>query len=281
MNLNYIVYPGNKTKYIDYICGCLTKKHFDKKFIEPFGGSGTISLYCSNFIKDIYLNEINNNIYKIHYSFKHGTWEQLNTVINEIWNFGNPKQIKEDYYIARNTLNKKYNDDSIKTGFYNWAISTFAINSMIRFGPNGFNQGWGHRGIEKNSKTMNEGKFNKINNAYKNINLFSEDFEIFINRFDDGILFVDPPYLEMNSGIYSFSLEQYNTFINIIKNWKDDVLYTDIYSDKKIKLLGSNWNYMHLRKKMGTANPGKEKENKKLKTESLYFNFKLNNITLW
>lgn len=278
--MNYIPYLGNKSKYSTRIHKILNGR-FDKIFIEPFGGSGSISLYMSKFIEKIYFNELDKNIFKIHYSFKNGTWNELKDIIDEIWSFGDPRNNKEDYYKARTELNKKYfNENSIKSGFYNWAISTFAINSMVRFGPNGFNQGWGARGIGRTqpTQTMNSKKFNLINEAYKKITLFDEDFNDFIKRFNNGILFVDPPYVEMTSGIYSFSEEKYKLFLEIIKNWKDDVIYTDVFSKEKLKSLGNKWDYIMLRDNMGSGIPGKNKREQMF--EALYFNFKIKN-SLW
>jgi len=272
--MNYIAYLGNKSKYTERIYKLLNGK-FNKNFIEPFGGSGAVSLYMSKFIPNIFLNEFNENIYKIHYSFKNGSFQQLKFVINEIYGFGNPKLNKEDFYTARNELNKKYfKSNLILEGFYNWGISTFTINSMIRFGPNGFNSCWGNRGVDKelNCKKMNEEKFNYIKKCYNNIKLYNEDFIVFMKRFKTGILFVDPPYIEMNSGLYSFSKIQHNTFINIIKKWEDTVIYTNIFSDERINELGYNWNYEILRNNIGYAKVGINKR-KKYETEAIYYNF--------
>jgi len=142
--MNYIVYPGNKTNYIPKIHRLLNGRLKNRRVNEPFAGSGSFSLFISRYVKEVLLNEIDKNIFRIHYSFKNGNYSALESIIKEILSFGNPKEIKENYYTARNELNKKYfNTDSIEEGFYNWAISTFAINSLVRFGPNGFNQGWG------------------------------------------------------------------------------------------------------------------------------------------
>jgi site-specific DNA-adenine methylase len=153
-NLNYIVYPGNKTNFLPDILPLIESVSTSSSILlEPFGGSGTVSLHAS--LDDIVLNEKDYYIFKIHESFKHGLYLELKEIIDEIWSFGNPKENKEDYYKARTELNQKYfkSNNKYKEGFYYWAISTFAINSMVRFGPNGFNQGWGHRGIGRISPT--------------------------------------------------------------------------------------------------------------------------------
>jgi len=300
MNLNYIVYPGNKTRFISDLLNSV--KPYIKNntsFIELFGGSGTMSLYMSSIVSQVIFNELDIQIYKIHYSFKNGTYKELEEVINEIWSYGKPGDIKEDYYKARDELNKKYfNIDSIKSGFFNWAISTFAINSMIRFGPNGFNQGWGNRGIlrfkptdikklennnyllddffEKDLKSlptkMNEKKFNAIHNAYKNIQLFNEDYKK-IKIEENSIIFVDPPYIDKGSGTYSFNQEEHIKFIKFIKNIKNPTLYTDVFSSSKLNLLGKNWDFFILRDNIGTGKPGLN--SKQIEKEALYFNFKI------
>lgn len=278
--MNYLPYLGNKSKFapkIHSILGGRTKT----KFIEPFAGSASVSLYMSQFVNDIYINELDRNIFAIHNSFKHGRFEQLNGIIEEIWKYGDPRENKEDYYNARTELNKKYfNSGTIEEGFYNWAISTFAINSMVRFGPSGFNQGWGNRGIGRNapSKQMSELKFVVIQNCYSKIEIFNEDFVVFLKRFDGGTLFVDPPYVEMESGTYKFSKTKYSEFLRIIKEWNDSVVYTDVLSDERLKDLGDGWSYSVLRENIGTGKVG-SKKNKEYKTEVVYHNFKLN--TLW
>lgn len=271
--MNYIVYPGNKSKYTSIFHNLLNGK-LNKNFIEPFGGSGAASLYFSQYVPQVYLNEYDKNIYLIHYAFKHGTHNELLSVLSDIWSFGNPKENKEDYYNARNTLNTAY-DSLYKKGFYNWAISKFAINSMVRFGPNGFNQGWGKRGVSY----FNYEDFYKIQECYKNIKLYNIDYEEFINKFKEGILFVDPPYVEMNSGTYSFSQNQYDNFLKIIKQWKDNVLYTDVFTTERLVSLGETWNVKMLRTNMGKGKPG-DQSKKEFKAESVYYNFKITN-SLW
>jgi site-specific DNA-adenine methylase len=274
-----MVYPGNKNRFIPDIVELLNP-YFNEKtiFVEPFAGSAAVSLSVSQKeISKIILNELDKQIFKIHYSFKYGTYEQLKHVINEIWSFGDPKNIKEDYYTARTELNEKYfNVDSIESGFYNWAISTFAINSMVRFGPNGFNQGWGNRGIGRNnpSELMNERKYSGINEAYKKIELYNDDYKNIIDSLSgDFILFVDPPYIAKGSGTYSFNQENHNQFISKIKNIDKPVIYTDVYSETLLDNLGPGWYVTILRDNMGTGKPGEN--SKQIEKEAIYTNVKI------
>lgn len=270
--MNYIYYPGNKNKYIP-ILSKLIKPFFDKHstFIEPFGGSGAMSLYMSKYM-NVILNEKNDQVFKIHESFKYGSEVELVSIINEIWSYGNPKDIKEDYYKARTDLNEKYfNKSNFKSGFYNWAISTFAINSMMRFGPNGFNQGWGNRGIENSDEFT---KFNDIKNAYANITLHNLDYKILLDGLDttdNSIIFLDPPYVDKGSGTYSFNDAQFNEFVNIIKDLNCPIIYTDTFSYERLNKLGKNWNFEILRSNLGSGKPGKSNSDKV--KEVVYYNF--------
>ncbi len=282
--INYLVYPGNKKRFVPILIELLDNYNLSKySFYELFGGSGVFSLtlsYNTN-IKNILLNEKDINIYKIHYAFKNGTFNELNNIINEVWNFGNPKENKEDYYKARTELNKKYFNNNlhthefyIKSGFYNWVISTFAINSMVRFGPNGFNQGWGNRGIgrENPSKGMNNKLFNKIQKAYQKIDLSNKDYSEFIKNDKNIIYFVDPPYINKKSGTYDFNETDYNKFILNIKDLHN-VIYTDVFHNNTLNKLGNIWDYKLLRENMGVGKPGlKEINNHKIEKEVIYYN---------
>ncbi len=279
--MNYIPYLGNKSKYVPKIHSLISSRLNNAVFIEPFGGSGSISLYMSKYVKHVFFNEIDTNIFNIHNSFKNGTYTELNAIIEEVWGFGDPHHIKEDFYTARNELNKKYfGSNTLSEGFFNWVISTFAINSMVRFGPNGFNSAWGNRGVGRlnSSKKMNLEKFNEIKKCYENIELYNEDFTTFMDRFNEGILFVDPPYIDMHSGTYTFSKTQYQNFLKRIKEWKDDVIYTDIFSVERHEQLGDGWNYVTLRDNIGSGNVGKNKREQR--SEGIYYNF-YNNHKLW
>jgi len=264
--MNYIPYLGNKSKYSQYIIRMLSGR-LNKPFIEPFGGSGAVSLEVSLNTK-VFLNEIDVNIFRIHRSFKHGTYEVLKNIINEIWSIGDPINEKAIYYDIRKKMNEVYfNTDSLEEGFYNWVIAKFAINSMVRFGTNGFNQGWGNRGVSISDMPKN--RFDEIQKRYTNIELSNKDF--FTMGLPAGVLFVDPPYTTMGSGTYSFTSEQHDKFIDTIKTWPDEVVYTDVFSENIIDRLGNGWDFVLLRDNMGYAST---KKNNKKESEALYFNFK-------
>ena len=288
-NLNYIVYPGNKTQFLPVINNLVDSvKNSVSIFVEPFAGSGTVSLSIAPQFLYMILNDLDYYIFKIHEAFKYGSYEQLHEVIEEIWAFGNPEKIKEDYYTARTALNEKYHKTNTgnKEGFYYWAISTFAINSLMRFGPSGFNQGWGNRGVGRTAATrnMDENRFNEIHIAYRDIKLYNIDGFEWINIYENNkqaLIFVDPPYVDKGSGTYSFSNKQHKKLISLIKDCSNPIIYTDVFSEELLASLGPKWKHKILRESMGSGKPGKTIKSKS--AEAVYFNFeeKKNSIALF
>jgi 16S rRNA G966 N2-methylase RsmD len=264
-------YPGSKVLFVDDILDLIKICEADT-FIEPFGGTGIVSLEASklNKFSKIILNDINENVMCIHTAFKYGEYEDFHSIVNEIWSFGNPIKNKEDYYNARDTLNKKYfNTGEKNAGFYYLAISYFAINSLCRFGPNGFNQGHGSRGISNNVSKRKIDKifFNELKNAYSKIELTRMNYVDLVKSYNSNntVLFMDPPYVDKTSGTYDFTEDQYKEFINIIENWNGPVIYTDTE-----KQMSSKWNKKILRDNLGKARPSSEKTKM---LEMMYYNF--------
>lgn len=271
--MNYIAYLGNKSRYSGLIIDSLNGR-FNKLFVEPFGGSGAVSLEVALHAR-AFINEIDVNVFMIHHAFKHGTYETLDSILRELWSKGDPINDRQTYYAIRTQMNESYfGSGTIEEGFYNWAITKFAINSMARFGPNGYNQGWGNRGVTL--RDMPRHRFEGIKKRYENIELSNQDF--FTMELPSGILFVDPPYVTMESGTYSFTERQYDAFIEKIKAWPDEVVYTDVFSEETLERLGEGWSFSLLRDNMGYASV--EKDKRKKRSEAMYTNFKRKNA-LW
>ena len=90
------MYLGNKTKFLPEILSLIEQvKKPTSILIEPFGGSGTVSLHSS--INNKILSEKDYYIFKIHEAFKNGEFTDLKNIIDELWSYGDPKNIKEDY----------------------------------------------------------------------------------------------------------------------------------------------------------------------------------------
>lgn len=141
-----INYAGTKIKYVDII-----NKHINKSansvYVEPFLGSGSIFLNLEKEFDQYILNDKERNIISIFKSFKEADYDLFKTCEDIIVSkFGDIKNNKEEYYNFRNSFNKNvYLTDDITEGFFLFFLYNSCINSMARFGPNGFNQSFGKR----------------------------------------------------------------------------------------------------------------------------------------
>jgi len=107
------------------------------------------------------------------------------------------------------------------------------LNSLARFGPNGFNQSYGHRGLKLN--TFTEDNFNTVNTKLQNCKLYNLDFISLMDKIEsnfeidnDVLMFLDPPYIKRPAGYKTITDNYYITYIEYLKNSKANILYTDI-----------------------------------------------------
>lgn len=197
-----------------------------KHYCEPFGGSLSVYLNISKEFDSYTINEYDRNLVNLYNTFKDINFEFYKKEINYIFDtFGNPKE-KDSYY----ELRKYYNDnlwmtDSNKEGIYLYCLINTCINGLCRFGPNGFNQSWGHR----NTLNLTENIFKEIQKKLNSANIENMDF-LDMDIKNDTLYFLDPPYTKLPS---SYSKKEHdnnwkNKFLNKIKNIKEYV-YTDVY----------------------------------------------------
>ena len=165
-------------------------------------------------------------------SFKQGTFETYKNLKEEAFkNFGDIRENKESYYLFRNWFNENYFDkgkDLQSEGFYFHFLMNSCINSLVRIGPNGFNQSFGNRFF-----FMDEKEFNKIKERLnKNVILTSMDYHRILDEFDSekAVIFLDPPYFARNEVGYqkTYQEDDLKKFIEHIKRLKGKVIYTDI-----------------------------------------------------
>ena len=102
------------------------------------------------------------------------------------------------------------------------------FNSMTRFTANKFLAGYGNRYMSVNSSD-----FDNINQCLNNnTTISSVDYKEIIIQHDspETLFFLDPPYFVRNNVGYQSTFTENNlkNFIELIKNLKGKVIYTDI-----------------------------------------------------
>lgn len=266
-NIKLIRYAGAKDKYLDSI-----NKHIDKTtnttYIEPFLGSGAVFLNLEKEFDEYIINDIDPNIIKIFNTVKNSTYEEFMLFHSKvIHKFGDIKNDKEAYYSFRNKFNEKlWKSNTIDEGFGLMLLYSSCINSLARFGPKGFNQGYGNRLYMPDEET-----WNIVHNKLQKTTIYNLDFLDLMSKIHDklenSLLFLDPPYFYGGDvGYANVNKEWYLNYLKLIEESKSNIIYTDI----KHNDLSNKWNIEILRT-MRNISPNKSSEY--TKEEAIYFNF--------
>lgn len=234
-------------------------------YVEPFLGSGAIFLNLDKKFDKYILNDLDRNVIRIFKSFKYGNYQQLINCAETIADtFGDIKSNKESYYNFRNAFNTTHwKKDTIKEGFYLYILYNSCLNSMARFGPNGFNQSFGLR-----QKVLSEHEFISINVLLQKAELYCVDFfeliKILNKEEQNCFMFLDPPYIEREVSYSTIDQNFFNRFIDFLKNTKCQYIYTDIdhnFLEQKIVI----------REQMNNISPNRKQQ--KTFSEVMFFNY--------
>jgi DNA adenine methylase len=245
-------YAGTKLNYVDVINTEINTSNATT-YVEPFFGSGAVFFNLEKTFDKYIINDLDKNVITIVNAFKNGDYTLFEACVEEVKErFGDIKNNKEAYYNFRNNFNKYvWNTNTIAEGFYLFLLFNSCLNSMARFGPNGFNQSFGKR-----LRLLNEEDFNTIKNKLKNTEIYNLDFFDFIQYIpDNSLLFLDPPYFQRQTKNYNMINEKwYNNFIEYCKNSINNILYTDVDHDNL------DWNKITIREQMQNISPNRKEE---------------------
>lgn len=271
--MNKIIrYSGSKIKYTDFVNKFIS--YSDKKiYVEPFLGSGAIFLNLSKNFDKYIINDIDRNIVRIFKSIKEVDFDDFSDLYNKtVATFGK-LNTKEGYYSFRSWFNEKHwNTETTEEGIYLIFLANCCINSMMRFGKDGFNQGCGMRDFTP-SYTMVEHEM--IKKRLSKTEILNEDF-LGMEIPDNSLIFLDPPYFYRPSYSYmGFNDIQYKKFVDFLKSdTNNHILYTDVlHSD-------IDWKYVELRQTMRTTSPLKKSESTG-NIEVLYMNYEYKTSALF
>jgi DNA adenine methylase len=273
MSIHIIKYPGSKQKYLDKILPIVNQYDADY-YIEPFIGGGSVFINTPDNYKQYIINDINPHLLKIYYSFKNGTYKELVDFYNKnILKYGNWGKNKDSYYSFRDDMNDKlFNTDTNEEGYFYYLISKSCINSLLRWGPRGFNQGFGNRGRFLNL-TLDE--FNTVKKKLQKTQIYNTSYEEIFTEYDKkkSFYFLDPPYIG-NLKYYGLIWDENKQllFLNKLQTTTSGICYTNINININSERL-KKWNKIKIAD-LSTIRPGKKH---KIQDEVMYFNYKLKN----
>ncbi|MBC8146850.1 MAG: DNA adenine methylase [Bacteroidetes bacterium] len=271
----FMASPGNKYGHIDKI-NTEINKCSNEIYIEPFIGSCNVILNLQKDFKKKIGYDINKHILGIINTFSNINYNMLFEVYNNIvCMYGNIGKNKESYYKLRDYYNKvHYNNESDEGNVILFYLIRSCINSMSRFGPNGFNQSFGDRGRDA---YFTNSSFNIIKSRLNTIEFEEKNFfNIDTGYFDksDTVWFLDPPYFNSTDTVYgkNFTNNDINGFLDIISNISGKVIFTH-FEDELIDAKLESWRKVLLRKyNVSNISPNTKKQSLNIQ-EIMYCNF--------
>lgn len=237
--IKFFKYQGSKEHIISIVnnIGLINTDH--KVYIEPFIGSGTIFINIPDMFDKYIINDIDDNIISMWNALEYYEYDDYVITLTEIFaKFGDIENDKQAYYDFRDYYNNNYHfTTDKKKGLYLYFLTNSCINSMLRFGPNGMNQGFGNR-----LYLFSEEECNFIKRKLSKTKILNGDFGKVMRGVQDAFIYLDPPYVQRPT-TYSkkFDNNQLVELITLIHHMhsKNSIFYSDIeneISDTILKL---------------------------------------------
>lgn len=226
-------YAGNKIKFIDDITSSFNSNA--EVLVEPFVGSG--SVFLNSYFDKYIINDVDDKLISIFESIQKLSYTEYCKIIAFIYKkFGDISKSKDSYYAFRNDVNSNFFtvSENILTyrkteysGMFMMQLYNSCINSLARFGPNGFNQSFGYRHRIIDNYTYNSAK-EKLQRAELSC---IDAFDLLSNdKYKNGHqIFIDPPYFTRPSSSYTnVKKDSFDKLIEVFNSF-DNISYTDAY----------------------------------------------------
>lgn len=255
-------YPGGKTSIYSMISRVIDDNNLSNhRYVEPYAGGGglALALLFNAKVKEIHLNDLDRSI-----------WSIWHCILNETESFC--KKILEtevtiEEWFRQREIQEQKNDADI----LDLAYSSFFLNRTNRSGI--ILKAGVIGGLSQKSKYPLHCRFNKIDlvekikkisSLRKKIFIYNKDARIFMNNMDkrkgNTLFFIDPPYYEKGSSLYtnSYTKNDHEIISKTIKNLTSEWILTydnhqkikEIYSSEK--MFEFNLNYSAATKRVGT-----------------------------
>lgn len=265
-------YSGRKLAFVDQINSIYHNMFFslDTKsltYIEPFLGSGAIFYNLTLPFKDYILNDLDPNVVKIHSAIKENPLSIYKDFLSYVKKNWPSLKDKDCYYDFRNYFNQNvWQKNDPLEGFWLQMLFNTCINSMARFGPNGFNQSYGDRTGEG---FTTDRMYTHFHNRLQKATIYNKDFFELIKEIgvkeEEQFLFLDPPYIRREAAYETITEDFYESFLNLLKEIGGKFIYTDIDEDQL------DFPKLILRESMNSTAPSSSKEKTGM-SEVAYYN---------
>lgn len=272
-------YMGSKRVHLDIINDTISEilKGEDTNnynYYELFLGSAIVFLNLRNNFNKYILNDKQEDLTYFFRAYKDVNKERINKIIDfESINY-KIETNKDGYYKFRDEVYNANKFETMVDKFITlFMLGNTCINSMLRWGPNGFNQSFGNRKYS-----------NKIDNVLdsvkycmdKNIVVSATDFKQILNNNindnDNNFLFLDPPYATADMSC-KWDISDTNYLCEwLLMHKNNHFIYFDSYEGNVVvqKLIDNGISYKLLNKIRDVA-PNNKSGERKIVTEIMLY----------
>jgi DNA adenine methylase len=263
---------GIKTKLLPWIHSILPSTY--NTFIEPFCGTGCVSFNTE--ATTHYLNDINPYLINFYSEIKNGII--TSTSVREYLEF-NSLLLEKNGDSFFKEIRKRFNDYHNSLDFL--FLSRACFNGLIRFNKKGEYNTPFCRKNKRFSKSYITKIVNQVDNVAKIINnnweFTNEDFKVSIEKATkNDLLYIDPPYLGLNSTYFSTwdEKDEELLFLLLNKTPAKFILSTWHHNDYRTNLsIDKYWKHFKMLTSDHFYYIGGKEENRKPMVEALVYNF--------
>jgi len=182
-------YPGGKTKSVHKIIPHLP---YREKYIEPFGGSAAVLLARYPSTLEVY-NDRYGGVVAFYRCMRNETKMQRLCDLLDL-----TVHSREDFVWCKATWDKV--DDDVERAARWYYMLSYSFGGLSR----NFGRSTSGRGTLSGKIRNAIKKFPEIHNRFKKVQVENQDWYDCIHDYDseDAVFYIDPPYIEADSGIY-------------------------------------------------------------------------------
>lgn len=240
MKVSPFKYSGRKLQFVDQINSLYSNLFFsldtsELTYVEPYCGSASVFFNLTSEFKSYIISDIDRNVVEIMKAIKENPHTVYWTLCEQVKSdFGDIENSKDSYYAFRDWFNKnRWGKGGKVEGLYLQLLFGACINSMARFGPTGFNQGYGNRLF-----LLSKEEYDAAHRRLQKTEIYNMPFEklqesILVNYNESELFFFfDPPYIKRGAAYHQFDEDEHFKFIKYLSNCKGRWIYTDIYENQ-------------------------------------------------